>query len=223
MLVESQAQGRSFRKAKEILIAGPTISVGHYARSHRQCRQMTQSLIRTSVLTNLDFRWNALIRNRLEGMSDDEYLWEPVIGCLSVRPDAGGGYALDPVGPTEFPLGNIAWRMAHLASSLSNHPVAAVAFGGAWPKPELAAPAGTAADATSRLDGAYSHWHATVASLSDADLARRLGSAAGHYAESTVLDLILHIQAEALQRGADLCLLRDLYWHLHLGGSERPG
>jgi hypothetical protein len=100
--------------------------------------------------------------------------------------------------------------MAHLASSLSNHPVAAVAFGGAWPKPELAAPAGTAADAINRLDRAYSHWHATVASMSDADLARRLGSAAGQYAESTVLDLILHIQAEALQRGADLCLLRDL-------------
>ncbi len=112
--------------------------------------------------------------------------------------------------------------MAHLASSLSNHPVAAVAFGGVRPRSELAVP-GTAADAINRLDRAYSHWHDTVSSLSDGRLARRLGSAAGQYAESTVLDLILHIQAEALQRGADLCLLRDLYWHLHRGGSERPG
>ena len=184
---------------------------------------MSESLIRVSVLANLDFRWNALIRSRLEGIGDDEYLWEPVAGCLSVHPDAAGGYTLEPVGPTEFPLGNIAWRMAHLASSLSNHPVAAVAFGAAWPKPELAAPAGTAAVAVSRLDSAYSHWHATVASLSDADLARRLGSAAGQYAESSVLDLILHIHAEALQRGADLCLLRDLYWHLRRGGSEHLG
>jgi hypothetical protein len=68
------------------------------------------------------------------------------------------------------------------------------------------------------LDRACSHWHSTVATLSDADLARRLGSAAGQYAESTVLDLILQVQAEALQRGTDLCLLRDLYWHLHRGG-----
>lgn len=184
---------------------------------------MSESLIRGSVLANLDFRWNALIRSRLEGVSDDEYLWEPVAGCPSVHRGASGACTLDPVGPTEFPLGNIAWRMAHLASSLSNHPVAAVAFGGTWPKPELAAPAGTAADAINRLDRAYSHWHATVASVSDADLARHLGSAAGQYAESTVLDLILHIQAEALQPGADLCLLRDLYWHLHRGGSQRLG
>ena len=113
--------------------------------------------------------------------------------------------------------------MAHLASSLSNHPVAVVAFGGAWPKPELEAPAGTAAGAMDRLDRAYGHWHDTVAGLSDADLARRLGAASGRYAESTVLDLILHIQAEALQRGADLCLLRDLYWHLHSSGKERLG
>jgi DinB family protein len=181
---------------------------------------MDESLIRVSVLANLDFRWNALIRSRLEGISDDEYLWEPVAGGLSVHPDAAGAYTPDPVGTTEFPLGNIAWRMAHLASSLSNHPVGAVAFGSAWPKPELAAPAGKAGDAINRLDRAYSHWHDTVARLSDADLAHRLGGAAGQYAESTVLDLILHIQAEAFQRGADLCLLRDLYWHLHRRGSE---
>jgi hypothetical protein len=176
---------------------------------------MTESPIRASVLANLDFRWNALIRSCLEGLGDIEYLWEPVEDCLSVRPDAIGTPALDPVGSADHPLGNIAWRIAHLAFSLSSHPVAAVAFGDAWPKPELAAPGGTATEAIDRLDRAYRHWNATVASLSDADLARRLGSAAGQYADSTVLDLILHIQAEALQRGADLCLLRDLYWHIH--------
>lgn len=185
---------------------------------------MNESSIGASVLANLDFRWTALIRSRLAGIGDDEYLWEPVAGCLSVRRDAAGGYTLDPVGPTTvYPLGNIAWRMAHLAYSLSSHPVATVAFGDAWPQPELAAAAGTAAGAIDRLDRAYSHWHDSVAGVSDADLARRLGAAAGRYAESTVLDLILHIQAETLQRGADLCLLRDLYWHLHSSGRERLG
>lgn len=105
--------------------------------------------------------------------------------------------------------------MAHLAFSLSSHPVAVVAFGSDWPRPDLAAPAGTAGEALAVLDRAYAHWEASVASLSDLDLARNLGLAAGEYSESTVLDLVLHIQAEALQRGADLCLLRDLYWHLH--------
>jgi hypothetical protein len=166
------------------------------------------------VQENLEFRWGTLIRSRLEGLTDQEYLWEPAPGCLSVRPDGKGGYAPDPVTPPEPPLGNIAWRMAHLASSLSTHPVAAVAFGPGWPAPQLAIPAGTAAEAIARLDGAYAHWHSAVAALSEDDLGRRLGPGAGPYADKTVLDIVLHIQAEALQRGADLCMLRDLYLHL---------
>jgi hypothetical protein len=176
---------------------------------------MTEPTIRARVQGNIEFRWTALIRSRLDGITDAEYLWEPAAGCLTVRSDGSGGYTLDPVRPPEPPLGNIAWRMAHLAFSFSAHPVAAVAFGPAWPRLELAAPAGTAGEAIGRLDRAYAHWHGAVAALSDADLDRRLSPAASGYAEKTVLDLVLHIQAEALQRGSDLCLLRDLYWHLH--------
>jgi len=176
---------------------------------------LTKATTRASVQANLEFRWTELIRSRLEGLTDEEYLWEPAVGCLSVRPNGTGGFTLDPVRATELPLGSIAWRMAHLAFSLSAHPVATVAFGADWPAPALAAPAGTAAAAIARLDSAYAHWHGAVASLTDTDLARGLGSAARQYADSTVLDIVLHIQAEALQRGADLWLLRDLYWHLH--------
>jgi hypothetical protein len=170
---------------------------------------------RASVQANLEFRWTELIRSRLEGLTDEEYMWEPAVGCLSVRPDGTGGFTLDPVRPPELPLGNIAWRMAHLAFSLSAHPVAAAAFGPDWPAPQLAETAGSARGAIARLDSAYAHWHGAVASLTDTHLARSLGPAAGRYADSTVLDIVLHVQAEALQRGADLCLLRDPYWHLH--------
>jgi hypothetical protein len=175
---------------------------------------MAEAMVRESVQANLKFRWTALIRSRLEGITDAEYLWEPAPGCLTIRPGTDGGYVLDPVQSTDVPLGNIAWRMAHLASSLASHPVAAVAFGPDWPRPDIAAPAGTADEALARLDRAYAHWEAAVGRLSDLDLARKLGPAAGGYSETTVLDLVLHIQAEALQRGADLCLLRDLHWHL---------
>jgi hypothetical protein len=198
----------------------PTTSIrlvmaGQGAAARATMLPLTEPTIRASVQGNLDFRWTALIRSRLDGLSDEEYLWEPADGCLTVRPDGTGGFALDPVKPAELPLGNIAWRMAHLAFSLSAHPVAAVAFGPDWPAPQLAEPAGSALEAIARLDGAYAHWHGAVASLADTDLARRLGPAAGQFADSTVLDIVLHIQAEALQRGADLCLLRDLYWHLN--------
>lgn len=176
---------------------------------------MMDARIRESLQANLSFRWTDLTRSRLEGLSDAEYLWEPAAGCLTVRPGGDGRYMLDPVRSGEFPLGNIAWRMAHLAFTLSSHPVAVVAFGSDWPRPDLAAPAGTAGQGLALLDHAYAHWKASVERLSDLDLARNLGRAAGEFSESTVLDLVLHIQAEALQRGADLCLLRDLYWHLH--------
>lgn len=171
--------------------------------------------VRASVQANLDFRWAVLIRSRLDGLSDAEYLWEPVAGCLSIHPAGGGGYALDPATASGVPFGNIAWRMTHLNFSLSNHPVAVIAFGREWSRPELAVPSITATEAISRLDHAYEHWRDSVTALSEAELDRRLGERAGQYAESTVLDLVLHIQAEALQRGADLCLLRDLYWHMH--------
>lgn len=176
---------------------------------------MAKAMIRESVQANLKFRWTALIRSRLEGITDAEYLWEPATGCLTIRPKGEGGYVLDPVRPGDIPLGNIAWRMAHLAFSLSSHPVAVVALGSDWPRPDLATPAGTAETALALLDRAYAHWEATVGRLSDLDLARHLGPAAGEYSNSAVLDLVLHVQAEALQRGADLCLLRDLYWHVH--------
>jgi hypothetical protein len=174
-----------------------------------------EAMIRESLQANLKFRWTDLIRSRLEGLTDAEYLWEPAAGSLTIRPGTEGRYMLDPVRSDDIPLGNIAWRMAHLAFSLSSHPVAVVAFGSDWPRPDLAAPAGTAGEALALLDRAYAYWKASVEGLSDLDLARKLGQAAGEYSESTVLDLVLHIQAEALQRGADLCLLRDLYWHLH--------
>ena len=176
---------------------------------------MADSPVRDSAQANLDFRWKALIRSRLEGLTDAEYLWEPAPGCLSVHPNPPDGYVLDPVVPGNVPFGHIAWRMTHLAFSMSNHPVAAVMFGHGWLRPELAAPAGTAAHALDRLDRAYDHWRDSVAQLSDVDLSRRLGPGAGQYTNSTALDLVLHIQAEVLQRGADLCLLRDLYVHTH--------
>lgn len=183
---------------------------------------MTGPTIRLRLLSNLDFRWIELIRQRLDGITDAEYLWEPADGCLTVRPDGTGKYAIDPVRPPEPPLGTIAWRMTHLTGCLSAHRVATAAFGPAWPMHELRGPVGTAVEAIVRLDRAYAHWHAAVESLADSDLNRCLGPAAGRFADTTVLDFVLHVHAEALQRGADLCLLRDLYWHVHACGSRTP-
>lgn len=168
-----------------------------------------------------DFRWNALIRPRLEGLSDEEYLWEPAPGTLTVRRGPRGAWSLD-APADDFPLGNIAWRMTHLSSSLAAHPVAGVAFGPGWARPDLGEPTGSAEEGLKRLDAANAHWRASLAALSDDDFDRTLGPAAGPYADSTVLEIVLHVHNESMQRGADLCLLRDLYLKLGRPGTDQP-
>ena len=73
----------------------------------------------------LEFHWDHQLRPRLEGMSDREYLWEPVEGSWNLRsrheattPMAVG--RADVVAdfevpePDPAPVTTIAWRMAHL-------------------------------------------------------------------------------------------------------------
>jgi hypothetical protein len=66
----------------------------------------------------------------LRGLSDDEYLWEPVAECWSVRPraeqstplnrwlpDGEAGLDLEYPDPVPPPFTTIAWRMTHLIGS----------------------------------------------------------------------------------------------------------
>ena len=46
-------------------------------------------------------------------LSDEEYLWEPVPGCWSVRPDGDGGFRAEwELTPLEEPIGAIAGQYA---------------------------------------------------------------------------------------------------------------
>ena len=54
---------------------------------------------------------------RLDGLSQDEYFWEPVPGCRTIHPDDRGVWVADydepdPVPP---PFTTIGWRLVHLA------------------------------------------------------------------------------------------------------------
>src|SRR6266545_6150248 len=77
------------------------------------------------LLGQLAFYWQAHLRRRLDGLTDEEYFWEPVAGCWSVRPGGTGtapiqagsgeftvGYAMPEPDPP--PVTTIAWRLAHL-------------------------------------------------------------------------------------------------------------
>src|SRR5260221_12786468 len=61
------------------------------------------------VVEQLDWHWQNQLRPRLEGLTDQEYFWEPVPGCWSLRkrgtstaPRAAGGRGVpddDPAPP----------------------------------------------------------------------------------------------------------------------------
>lgn len=164
----------------------------------------------TQLAEQLDWHWRGQLRPRLGGLSDDEYLWQPVPDCWTVRPDGAVDFAFPP--PSPQPFTTIAWRMAHLivgVFAMRNHNH----FGGPPADYQSWDYATNAATALGQLDESYSRWIAGVRSLSAADLDRNCGPAEGPYAEYPLMALVLHINREAIHHGPEIACLRDLYTH----------
>lgn len=154
-------------------------------------------------------------RRRLEGLSGDEYGWEPVPLCWSVRPATGGGHRADTAPwPSSPPFTTLSWRLWHLTccygqsrnARLLGRPVDA----GARFETHTDAPA-TAADAIAAFDDATGHWRGLLGSLTDDDLAQPMGPVAGQYAEQKRSGFVLHMIDEFIHHGAEVGVLRDLY------------
>ena len=60
------------------------------------------------------------LRERLVGLTDDEYFWEPVPGCWTIRRDASGAWVADYAepDPEPAPVTTIGWRLVHVADCL---------------------------------------------------------------------------------------------------------
>jgi uncharacterized damage-inducible protein DinB len=132
-----------------------------------------------------DHAWERL-QARLAGLGDDEYLWTPADGVMT-----------------------IAWRVAHIASGLTEERIAL------WLGVDLTPPAAgdqtTAAGAMGWLEDAYAHWRLVLTSMSDDDLRAPIGAAAGPYADASRNSFVLHMLDELIHHGAEVALLRDLY------------
>lgn len=184
---------------------------------------MTTATLTDDLVEQLDFHWQQQLRPRLEGLTDDEYLWEPVPGSWNVRP-RGTGTAPVQAGsgdltidfafpePEPAPVTTIAWRMAHitvgvLAARVAGH------FGGPPADYQMWEYAGTAAGGLTQLDAAYDAWTAGVRRLDDEALRRPCGPAEGPWGDRPMSTLVLHINREVIHHGAEIALLRDLYAH----------
>src|ERR1700721_2628184 len=70
------------------------------------------------LLGQFDLGGNLAHGPSLETLPDEEYLWEPVPGCWSIRPTGPGGRGeFDQAwpDPEPAPVTTIAWRLSHLA------------------------------------------------------------------------------------------------------------
>lgn len=178
------------------------------------------------MVTQLEWHWDNHARPRLEGLTDEEYLWEPVPGAWSVRRrddpapasvtmrGGSGQWLIDFAipEPEPAPVTTIAWRLGHIIAMClvprsHNH------FGGPPGEGRTWEYAGTSQQALEQLDSAYADWITGVRGLTEETLWRPVGPAEGHWQESPMITLVLHINRELIHHLAEIALLRDLWVH----------
>lgn len=175
------------------------------------------------LVEQLAWHWDEHLRGRLAGMTDDEYFWEPVTGCWSVRPRGtssaplavgSGAMTIDFAAPEPepAPVTTIAWRVGHLLVGVLGERLASH-FGGAPVSYESYEYPATADAALERLDVLVQTWLTAVRELGDDGLARPCGPAEGPFADAPLAKLVLHIHREMIHHLAEIALLRDLYTH----------
>ncbi|MFF8449599.1 DinB family protein [Streptomyces leeuwenhoekii] len=163
---------------------------------------------------------------RVGPLTDEEYFWEPVPGCWSVRRRADGpgpraslltgsgdwGRDAAPYPhPWPPPFTTLAWRLSHLDEMLAlradhtagthtltrdDHPVS-----------------GNAADAVAAFDAAAGAWREALLGVDDTAL-DTIGYCTyphGSDPEEPLLDIVWWVNQELLHHGAEIALLRDLY------------
>jgi hypothetical protein len=185
-------------------VCSRALRVRETARMPDTCRE---DLIELS-----DYAWRRL-DERLAGLTDAEYLGEPVPGCRTVRRAPDGVFRSDgPARPGEAAgFTTLAWRLCHIADLLREH------RNGPWlgrpapPPRESNGDPATADAARAELTAAHTCWRTILTATTEESLAEPVGPVAGHYADATRRSFVLHILDELIHHGAEVALLRDLY------------
>lgn len=170
---------------------------------------------KNNLATFADFAWTRL-RSRVQGLTDEEYFWEPAPLCWNVRQSSDGSYRGDwgliwegPSGSVP-PFTTIAWRINHIIHILADPRYSAI-FGFDLPTLDLDHAPRNAADALSTLESSYEVTRRVVEQVTDEILAEELGPAGGPWAKSDKASFILHMLDELIHHSAEVGVLRDLY------------
>jgi hypothetical protein len=151
----------------------------------------------------------AILRHQLEGLTDEEFFWEPIPGCWTVHPDEEGRWTIDYADPAPDPppFTTIAWRVIHVAACKVMY--YEYAFGpGKLTWDELQIPH-TVAEATVWLEAGQAQLRTALAGLSDADLTQmRLTNWGELWPTWRIFWAMI---SHDLHHGAEIGCLRDLY------------
>lgn len=167
----------------------------------------------TEQLTlQVDWYWTAMFIPRLKGMTDEEYLWEPVEGCWSIHRAEDGRMVMDGFWPPPSPppVTTIAWRLGHISFDLFEVRAAFHFDGGREVSREQMDLPATATEAVARMEESYARWRDGNAALDAKALERPMGEP-GPYHDDPMAGLVLHNDREVFHHAAEVALLRDLY------------
>jgi hypothetical protein len=161
-----------------------------------------------------------VVRDRIEGLSDEEFFWEPVPDCWTVRRRPNGLWMVDyrDVHPEPPPFTTIAWRLDHLAEcKVMYHEYAFGPGRMTWPQIDSAH---TATDAIAMLEHGQELLTSALDTLTDADLdAPRLTNWGDEWPTWRVLwTMIEHDE----HHGGEIGVLRDLYRQRKMSQSRVP-
>lgn len=159
-------------------------------------------------------------------MTDEEYLWEPVPGCWSVRrrtagPGPGatvlvgagdwGRDATPPPHPTPPPFTTLAWRLSHLSELLALR--ADHTNGSHTLTRDDYVVAGDVAGAIEAFESGATAWREALLSADDAALDTVGHSTYPHGSdpEDPFIETVWWVNQELLHHGAEIAMIRDLY------------
>ncbi len=159
------------------------------------------------ILDSMDFAFTRLT-DRLDGITDEEYLWEPAEGMWSVRVGGDGVPRVEGAGRREIqpaPVTTIAWRLWHLTFDCFD--AYTRRFDG---DQDQATPVWTV-EADEAVDVLRVKWAGFRRCLTDRDFWDQLGPNWGHFSRHSVADIAMHAGNELNHHGAEIGLLRDLH------------
>ena len=175
--------------------------------------------VASSLLSAFDQVWGRFL-GRLDGLSDEEYFWNPVPDCWSVRRGDDGRWRIDGDGgdggpanaPVPPPVTTIAWRIGHIGLTFIGYGDRLFADGRVTLNDvEFAS---SATEAVAFLGDTYQgYWREGIGTLGPDRWWRSIGPAFGSYAHLSTADVALHVLDELTHHAAEIGLLRDLYRH----------